>query len=243
LDKKKVPKESGEISRRKFLKDAGLIVGGAAIGSTVLLAACGEGEVTTETVTTTVTETASKFICPYDDQEFTSLSALQSHVESAHPAEVVEVPKAMGYIAQVSIDESVCAGCGTCELVCAAVHEGSVGPSLRRIWLEKEPVELIHHLATCQQCDYPECYFICPLKDEVLCIDSVTGARYINNPDKCLGVGCKFCIDACPFDPPRINFDSENNVVVKCDLCKDRADGPACIEFCNAIALTLQERR
>jgi aerobic-type carbon monoxide dehydrogenase small subunit (CoxS/CutS family) len=45
-------KKSGEISRREFLKDAGLIVGGAAIGSTVLLAACG-GEETTKTVTTT----------------------------------------------------------------------------------------------------------------------------------------------------------------------------------------------
>ena len=47
-------KESGIISRREFLKDAGLVVGGAAIGSTVLLAACG-GE--TETVTSTATKT------------------------------------------------------------------------------------------------------------------------------------------------------------------------------------------
>ena len=54
MDKKKIPKESGEISRREFLKDAGLLVGGTAIGSMVLLAACG-GETTTETVTQTVT--------------------------------------------------------------------------------------------------------------------------------------------------------------------------------------------
>jgi len=103
-------KESGEISRREFLKDAGLVVGGAAIGSTVLLAACGDGEVTTETVTqtqtqtqtvttteqvgevtttTTATETVdvSKFICPYDGQEFSTLAALQAHVNAVHPAE------------------------------------------------------------------------------------------------------------------------------------------------------------
>jgi len=98
------------IRRREFLKDAGFIVGGAAIGSTVLLAACGEGEVTTETVTETqtqtqtqtqtVTETAgevtttttatetvevSKFICPYDGQEFDTLAALQAHVNAVHP--------------------------------------------------------------------------------------------------------------------------------------------------------------
>ena len=47
-------KKSGEISRREFLKDAGLLVGGTAIGSTILLAACGGGD--GETVTKTVTE-------------------------------------------------------------------------------------------------------------------------------------------------------------------------------------------
>ena len=112
MTEEKKKKESGEISRREFLKDAGLIVGGAAIGSTVLLAACGDGEVTTETVTetqtqtqtqtvttteqvgevtTTVTDTTtlppvSKFICPYDGQEFDTLAALQAHVAAAHPA-------------------------------------------------------------------------------------------------------------------------------------------------------------
>ncbi len=101
-------KKSQGISRREFLKDAGFIVGGAAIGSTVLLAACGDGEVTTETVTETETETAtktvtttagevtktttatetvevSKFICPYDGQEFDTLAALQAHVNAVHP--------------------------------------------------------------------------------------------------------------------------------------------------------------
>jgi len=47
-------KESEVISRREFLKDAGLVVGGAAIGSAVLLAACKGGEETTATVTKTV---------------------------------------------------------------------------------------------------------------------------------------------------------------------------------------------
>jgi len=82
--------ETGKVTRREFLKDAGLVVGGAAIGSTVLLAACGEGEVTTETVTTTVTETVSKFICPYDGQEFGTLAALEAHLEAEHPGAAIE---------------------------------------------------------------------------------------------------------------------------------------------------------
>ena len=47
------------LSRREFLKDAGLLIGGTAIGSTVLMAACsGEESTVTDTVTKTVTTTA-----------------------------------------------------------------------------------------------------------------------------------------------------------------------------------------
>ena len=56
-------KKSGVLSRRDFLKDASLVVGGAAIGSTVLLAACG-GETETETKTTTVTSTQTVTATP-----------------------------------------------------------------------------------------------------------------------------------------------------------------------------------
>lgn len=150
-----------------------------------------------------------------------------------------KIPKATGHIVQVSVDESACSSCGTCELVCATVHEGDASPSLRRIWMDRFPFEARYIALTCQQCDYPECYFACPLKDEALCIDSATGARYING-DNC--TGCKLCIEACPFDPPRINFDTDRNIAVKCDLCKDRANGPACVEFCTTQCITLEER-
>jgi xanthine dehydrogenase YagT iron-sulfur-binding subunit len=50
-------KELKGLSRREFLKDAGLVVGGAAVGSTLLASACGGGSATT-TATTTVTKTA-----------------------------------------------------------------------------------------------------------------------------------------------------------------------------------------
>ncbi|MFC1846457.1 (2Fe-2S)-binding protein [Chloroflexota bacterium] len=110
-------KKSGEISRREFLKDAGLLVGGTAIGSTVLLAACGggDGETITQTATKTVTTTApggtttvtstvpggtvtatatttvaeSKFVCPVDSMEFGNLADLQAHFTAAHPDEPV----------------------------------------------------------------------------------------------------------------------------------------------------------
>ena len=54
-------KRTEEISRRDFLKDASILVGGAAIGSTVLLAACA-GEPETETVTNTQTQTQTNTV-------------------------------------------------------------------------------------------------------------------------------------------------------------------------------------
>lgn len=78
---------SGGKTRREFLKDAGLLVGGTAIGSTVLLAACGgDGETTTKTVTNTVTTsvTATKFVDPIDGMEFNTLAELKAHFEMAH---------------------------------------------------------------------------------------------------------------------------------------------------------------
>jgi aerobic-type carbon monoxide dehydrogenase small subunit (CoxS/CutS family) len=48
---------TGQISRREFLRDAGLVFGGATIGSIAILGAC--GTVNTETVTSTITRTVT----------------------------------------------------------------------------------------------------------------------------------------------------------------------------------------
>ncbi|MFA7179093.1 MAG: (2Fe-2S)-binding protein, partial [Dehalococcoidales bacterium] len=75
--------EKGQISRRQFLKNAGIVVGGTAVGSSFILAACnGDAEEVTKTVT--VTTATAKFKCPYDGQEFDTYAELQAHVEDAH---------------------------------------------------------------------------------------------------------------------------------------------------------------
>ena len=96
------------ISRRKFLKDAGLVVGGATVGSMAILSACGGTETVTNTVTktntstvtttvgagstatvtTTVTATGTgttKFVDPIDGTEWPTLDALKAHFAAAHP--------------------------------------------------------------------------------------------------------------------------------------------------------------
>ncbi len=73
--------ENKNISRRQFLKNAGIVVGSTAIGSSAILAACSPAAASDPT---TVTTTVTKFVCPYDSQEFDTLAGLQAHVEAEH---------------------------------------------------------------------------------------------------------------------------------------------------------------
>jgi aerobic-type carbon monoxide dehydrogenase small subunit (CoxS/CutS family) len=104
-EEKKIPEG---LSRRQFLKDAGLVVGGATVGSMAILSACGETKTVTNTstktvtatttvgastqtitsppVTTTITATGSnKFTDPVDGTEWPTLDALKAHFNTVHP--------------------------------------------------------------------------------------------------------------------------------------------------------------
>ncbi|RJO63192.1 MAG: twin-arginine translocation signal domain-containing protein [Dehalococcoidia bacterium] len=72
-------KDAGGISRRDFLKNTGLLVGGVAAGSLGIISTTGCGQKTIPAVTTSV------FVCPICGQEFTSLEEVQAHFISAHP--------------------------------------------------------------------------------------------------------------------------------------------------------------
>ncbi len=151
------------------------------------------------------------------------------------PGEAGALPAAIGHVARVSVDESACASCGLCSLVCAVVHGDAAGHSCASIGLERYPFECRYVSIACQQCDAPECYYACDAEGAFY-IHEKTGARVIDS-NKC--IGCRQCIEACVFEIPRIQWDSERNVAFKCDLCSDRPKGPACIEFCPQQALKL----
>jgi aerobic-type carbon monoxide dehydrogenase small subunit (CoxS/CutS family) len=77
MTKEEKKKSSRKISRREFIKEAGLLIGGTAVGSPVMLAACsGNGQTTIQTVT--------KFVCHVDGQEFANLADLQAHFLTEH---------------------------------------------------------------------------------------------------------------------------------------------------------------
>ena len=129
----------------------------------------------------------------------------------------------------------LCTACGICEVMCSLWNEGTAGPVLARCNIKRAAFTAAHNYSGCRQCDQPHCYSACPLQDIALCIDVVTGVTYING-DEC--TGCLACLDACPFDPPGVKFDTGKGVAFKCDLCRDRDGGPICVEYCPFKALT-----
>lgn len=137
------------------------------------------------------------------------------------------------HVVQYSGAYSFCAGCNSCEAVCSLVHDGVVSPSYRRIFLERGGTrDMVCHIKSCQHClDHP-CYNACPLPDVAMSIDE-TGIVYVNE-EGC--IGCGKCVDACVFEPARINlspaYKRKERKAKKCDQCRTRDSGPACVEYC-----------
>jgi electron transport protein HydN len=135
-------------------------------------------------------------------------------------------------------------GCHTCEVACAVAHSGSgdlpaamaageiLSPRNRVV-----EVGATRFVAQCQQCEDAPCVRVCP-----------TGATYRTETytavDSRLCIACRLCMIVCPFGAihigtVRINGHSKP-AAVKCDLCVDRAAGPACLAACPTRSLSLE---
>jgi Fe-S-cluster-containing dehydrogenase component len=116
-----------------------------------------------------------------------------------------------------------CVGCHACEVACKQEHGLDVGPRLIRV-VERPPVYVPIY---CHHCSKPPCRDSCPV--EAISRDE-TGIVHI---DEELCIGCKACVEACPFGA--MQFDDETDVAVKCDLCYERLKSgrePACSKAC-----------
>ena len=204
-------KEKGEISRREFLKDAGLVVGGAAIGSTVLLAACA-GETETETLTKTVTVTAAqlpppKFVIDFDPTKCTGCDACEYFCSTYHEGQSSPTLSRITmhrFVPDLDWSVETCRQCisPSCMSVCA----------VDAIYVDEETGARVIDEQKCISCDL--CAQACPF-------------NFDQFGDKPGGVVIK------------VNADT--GMYFKCDLCTGRPGGPACVESCGWGALTVKE--
>ncbi len=123
------------------------------------------------------------------------------------------------------VDPEKCTGCEVCEFVCSMEKYGAFNPLHARIRaIRIEPV--INMAIGCQFCLDAPCVHACPYK--ALEKREEAGGIIKVDEDKC--IGCGFCIRACDFGA--ISFNLKTEKVIICDLCQDRENGPACVEYC-----------
>lgn len=140
----------------------------------------------------------------------------------------------------IMADNLQCIGCHACEVACVMAHNNeqhvlNQQRFIPRITVLKEGKR--RSAVTCHHCENAPCAQSCPNGAIAKSNDSVQV-----NQQKC--IGCKACVVACPFGTMEIVVtplaDGHAKATAhKCDLCRDRPQGPACVENCPADALTL----
>ena len=161
------------------------------------------------------------------------------------------------------IDLKGCVGCHTCSTACKLAHNLpnkiwwhnvlTVGGEAKDTAEGTYPNNQLTFLPMgCQHCENPKCVEVCPV-----------GATYkreedgivVQDTSKC--IGCRACVDACPYtgvrtylaeepqyylDFPVGDYDAPAhlvNTVEKCDFCLSRlqrGEKPACMELCPGSA-------
>ena len=116
-----------------------------------------------------------------------------------------------------------CIGCHACEVACKQEHGLGVGPRFIKV-LERAPSFIPIY---CHHCARPPCKDACP--EEAISRNEWGIVRV----DEELCIGCKECVQACPFGA--MQADEDRGVARLCDLCYERLknnEEPACSLAC-----------
>jgi Fe-S-cluster-containing dehydrogenase component/formate-dependent nitrite reductase membrane component NrfD len=130
-----------------------------------------------------------------------------------------------------AIDQRTCIGCHACTVACKTEHEVPLGQF--RTWVkyvdrgEYPDVKRDFGVMRCNHCTDAPCVAICPTSSLFKRDDGIVDF----DPDRC--IGCKGCMQACPYDA--LYIDEDTHTAAKCNFCAHRIDQglePACVVVC-----------
>ncbi len=134
------------------------------------------------------------------------------------------------------IDQSKCIGCHACSTACKSENQVPLG--VYRTWVKYVEVgtypDVRRHfqVTRCNHCANPSCVRICPVTAMYQRSDGIVEF----DPSIC--IGCKSCIQACPYDA--VYLDPETDAAAKCTFCAHRIEvglEPACVVVCPEHAI------
>ncbi|HEV2381804.1 MAG TPA: NrfD/PsrC family molybdoenzyme membrane anchor subunit [Terriglobia bacterium] len=134
------------------------------------------------------------------------------------------------------IDNRKCIGCHACTVACKTENHVPVG--VNRTWVkyvEKgrfPDTRRYFQVTRCNHCENAPCVEICPVTAMYQRPDGIVDF----DSDRC--IGCKACMQACPYDA--IYIDPERNTAAKCNYCAHRTEvglEPACVTVCPEQAI------
>jgi Fe-S-cluster-containing dehydrogenase component/formate-dependent nitrite reductase membrane component NrfD len=134
------------------------------------------------------------------------------------------------------IDNRKCIGCHACSTACKSENEVPLG--VHRTWVKYvergayPDVKRSFQVTRCNHCENPPCVRICPVTAMYQRDDGIVEF------DKDACIGCKACMQACPYDA--IHIDPESHTAAKCHFCSHRIDvglEPACAVVCPTHAI------
>jgi formate dehydrogenase iron-sulfur subunit len=153
-----------------------------------------------------------------------------------------------GNTAAMLYDATKCVGCRTCEAACRERNNLPPEPEppsdlTARTWTlikqyQDDSVKSFRKYQ-CMHCEHPACVSVCPVQ----ALHKLEKGPVVYDSKKC--IGCRYCMAACPFHVPRIDWDKTLPVITKCDFCADRIVVglmPACAAACPVEALTFGTR-
>lgn len=130
-----------------------------------------------------------------------------------------------------AIDQRTCIGCHACTVACKTEHEVPLGQF--RTWVKYvdkgQYPSTTREMAVlrCNHCTDAPCVKACPTTALFKRDDGIVDF----DNERC--IGCKMCMQACPYDA--IYIDEDTHTAAKCNFCAHRIDQglePACVVVC-----------